>query len=760
MRRIVIAIGVPQTHFFRVWGLLLGVLLWTPCLHAAKDVEFNVDITCGWDGYYRPMEWTPVEVSISSELKEPFAGSFSLSAQQDGLNTLNVGQTFVLMPNVSLPISLVTKFAFGAGNCDLAIRDSRGRARWRHSRTMWDFSSPNRLLRAVQEQDLLVGLVGSMQFGLMRLPKETACLSSRGQGQVYVAPKLARVAPWDWTGYVSLDLLVLSDPDWSLFKPQQIKAICDWVSNGGSVLLVLGNNPLPQDSPLRVLLPFHLSEPREVEIPPQTMEVWGLDPQQTQTVTAWPLSPKQNVPIPGRVGLGTASLYGEGRVGFGRVAVLAFKPAQLNEAQAGHAAAFWTSHIAACLADGPMSGTDSNPPDARAAVSTSGRTIVLAGSAPEDNSPGQSVRNDNRHRISVAQSASNQVMNHLFQLRQMQPLSIWWVILTLMSLAVLLGPVDYWILKRWDKQPYTWLTSTAWIVVFTVGAYYGVQWLRAGSMELRAVTVLDGVAGGNCAWGTCYAGLFAPRSDDYHLEGLAPNQWWSGIAPMQEELWAHQRESGIRQIHCMQADGGNLPVSLPISIWTVQSLVGEWPLQEMPFSATVSRPSGPRRVEGVPPSNRGQDARDTAVIEITNHSDSPIRMGYVLFQDSCADVGPVEAHATKRFETRVRPFRIWPNQGGFADPGSRGGPPNPWLGMELPRLPVSLSGVTDNAFFSQGCLSRTLGMYSCLDSGAALVCVVFENPPAPFTVKNRSYDVNHIQYARLLVPRAEAKAGE
>ena len=112
---------------------------------------------------------------------------------------------------------------------------------------------------------------------------------------------------------------------------------------------------------------------------------------------------------------------------------------------------------------------------------------------PATNAPAAPKEYDNRDRIGVAQSAANQVMNYLFELRQMQPLSIWWIILTLATLAVLLGPVDYWVLKRLDKQPFTWLTSAAWIAVFTAGAYYGVQWLRAGAMELRAVTVVDGI---------------------------------------------------------------------------------------------------------------------------------------------------------------------------------------------------------------------------------------------------------------------------
>ncbi len=201
-------------------------------------------------------------------------------------------------------------------------------------------------------------------------------------------------------------------------------------------------------------------------------------------------------------------------------------------------------------------------------------------------------------------------MEYLYKLEQMRPLSIWWIVLTLMALAVLLGPVDYLVLKWLDKLPYTWLTSTGWIVIFTVGAYFGVQWLRSGAMEVRAVSVLDGIADSNCAWATCYAGLFAPRSDDYRLGGLSPHQWWSGIAPTREEMWAFQRDTGMQQIHCVQVDGGNLPVSLPINIWTVQPLLSEWPLDRLPFAATVEHRAGrsDRSRSRIPPIARSSGA--------------------------------------------------------------------------------------------------------------------------------------------------------
>lgn len=709
----------------RILIAALLLLAGTASVQGAKDIEFNVDFFCGWEGYYRPMEWTPVEVGIGA-MKEPFSGTFTITARQDGLNTLNVIHSFVLTPDRPLTAPLVTKFAFATDRCTLAIRDEKGRTRWQQAINLWDFSAANRMLRVVQEQDLLIGLVGQARFGLLRLPQETACTSDRGAGKVFLGSKVPRAAPWDWTGYVSLDLLVVCDLDWSLLQPQQARAIGEWISNGGTALVILGQHPLPADSPLRAFVPFDLGEPKQVQLPSLVLEEWGLDSSQAQTVTAWPLAPKPNAVIARKVVTSDGDcLWGVGFAGFGRMAVLAFNPAQLGEEQSGRSATFWTRQMAAVYR---------SQTSATSGVPAGGRRIILADeSQAGGNSPGGFNPNDNRYQITVAQKSTNQVMEFLYQLEQMKPLSIWWIVLTLMALAVLLGPVDYLVLKRLDKLPYTWLTSTGWIVIFTVGAYFGVQWLRAGAMEVRAVSVLDGIADSNCAWATSYTGLFAPRSGDYRLAGLMPNQWWSGISPMREEVWAYQRDTGMQQIHCLQVDGGNLPVSLPVNMWTVQPLLGEWALDRMPFTASVER-------------------REAAVAaEIRNTSDSAIQRGYILFADTCADLGPVPAHSTQRFDVRTRPFRSWEQMGPRPVPNRRGQPMVLMPGANAPRYPGQLGGPAESAFLAQGCLNRTLAMHACLDSGAALVCVVFEKAPLPVDVKDRSYAVNHIQVARQLV---------
>ena len=109
--------------------------------------------------------------------------------------------------------------------------------------------------------------MGQPQFGLLRLKDETACTSPRGTGAVCVGTKVPRMMPWDWTGFVSLDLLILFDPDWTQLRSQQVKAICDWVSNGGTLLLILGQHPLPTGQPAGGLASFPRRRPADVRDP-------------------------------------------------------------------------------------------------------------------------------------------------------------------------------------------------------------------------------------------------------------------------------------------------------------------------------------------------------------------------------------------------------------------------------------------------------------------------------------------------------------
>ncbi len=908
--------------------VVAGALVFvSPC---RGDSPFNVDFFCGWSGYYRPMEWTPVEIGISSQLKEPFAGSVIVSARQDSFNTMNVTQEFVLTPDIPLHLPLVTKLAFGASKCSIRIVDAkRGRTRYDYDFDLWDFSTRNRLLTDVGQADLLIGVVGSRRFGLLRVPNQSLSRSAEGTGKVYVGDKLARMVPWDWPGFVSLDLLILYDPDWAFLNRYQLAAITQWVSNGGSLLLVLGSHPLPADSVIAKLLPFEVESAKQVSISSQTLAEWGLSADRPETVTCWPLNPRPEARVWRAENMeGDECLFGTGYVDFGRMGVFAFDPATLSDRQKAYSARFWVSVIKATLEETSAGSTRSkertvfgsegrpSPPtgcaltgdlthpdrsaggieltvaglevgeyrmtswhnnpaslhspidiyvegllkssnnpqsqvladeyaaeavtefilsdsnsvviefrpvasefnrratlcgfelfrvrldrqDSEEEVSDRvlgvdfgaegqvvadgfvplglpekervhgvrfhdraglppGMSIVLQPTNPEDDlqfnrtlsaratrtvsrsiaevslRPMRSIeyvedagrdpgnrRHEYEFRVGLAQAASNAVMLFLSGIPEMRPLSIWWVILLLTALAVLLGPVDYKLLKRLDRLPFTWLTCSFWIVLFTVGAYYGVQALRGGKMQLRVISVLDGIENTGRFWSTSYSGLFAPYSADYQFDGLEASQWWSGLAPTEESIYAGNLEAGSRQIYCYQHDGGNLPYSVPVNIWTMQFLLKESVGEQLPFQATVVREGG-----GI-------------AVRIVNDCDVAIRQGYVLLGDNQAmEFDVVPPRATKQFRGRPVHDDRWERWSVFQDPQR-------WS-RDFSRGRFE----KEKAFFARGCLQRTRAMKAYLAYDAAVVCAEYDNAPVFSTVKGRSCKYDHIQLVRLVV---------
>ncbi len=713
----------------RVSQILLAVLALAAVAPASEEDPFNVDFRCGWSGCYRPMEWTPVEIEIggTSELTEPFAGSFTVSSQQDGMNIMNVTNEFVLTPDIRLHLPLVTKLAYTADKCSLTIRDERGRTQWAQDFNLWDFSRRNRLITAVNENDLLIGLVGRRKFGLLGLAKQTSCKSGRGQGEVHIGDKLPRMVPWDWTGFVPLDLLILYDPDWSLFNRQQLNAIAQWVSNGGKLLLVLGSHPLAPANPIARLLPFELRDVKQTTVPSETLREWDLRPGEPENITAWPLTPKSDARFyEAETHNADECLFATGYAGFGRVGVLGFDPSTLTDRQKANAARFWVSRIRAMLEDDPS--LPRSTVDRRLQSNRISRSIVFGKQTEETTNRSRRFSRSGRYEIGQAQAANNNVMEFLYQ--GIKPLSIWWVIFLLTTLAVLLGPLDYKLLKRKGRLPLTWLTCTFWIALFTVGAYYGVEALRGGDMELTVVSVLDGIENTDHAWSTDYCGLFAPSSDDYRLEGLQPNQWWSGIAPTQQSIYQHNREVAGRRIYCFQHDGGNIPYSLPINIWTIQCLLNESPVQKLPFAAEVRR-----------------DA-DEIVVSIVNESESAIRNAHVFVADNRgANLGPVPAGASTEFRKNLRPMRIWADY----DPG----PYNQNYSSRGRRYSGSFKN--ENAFYAQGSLQRTRAISDYVARGAAVVSVEYDQAPISFGLEDRSFTQNHIQLARLVVFPKEQK---
>ncbi len=915
---------------------IVAMLLVTTAV-AKEKTQFNVDIFCGWDNHYRPMQWTPIEIGISTNLTEDRLNTeIVFSARQDGMNTMNITHECVLIPDLPLNLPLVTKFAFGADKCTLAIIDKDSRRKYfQDDFSLWTAQNTNRLMTVLNRSDFLAGLIGSRKFSILKLPESSVSRIAQQPGKVFVAPKYAKMAPWDWTGYSSLDILVLYNPDWDIFNQHQIHALTQWLANGGNLLIVLGTNPFPRDSELAKLLPF---EPQqggtELTIESQLLSRLSLNSEQAVTAVCNPLKQKPDARFcRSWNNQSDRTLFATGYAGFGRVGILAFDPAILSDQVNTDPARFWVKLISDIITcgdekitvktpvnevskrtnkyaliadsvhpdDGPggikmtlegltpgnykintyhnalthafgsinilvngdiqkdnffQSGVweedDVSKAEIKFLVTESGKTEIEFRPHPSSTSPraalsgfeltkqenqnpqkkqnvlnvdfgttGQTVakgfvglgtprgsrtrdakarrielrksfnssdglpegititletqkKNDNleftithpmpqrnqrrpRTRTSqniastltrtieyqtepqldleqqrsqrrgrgfftgFAQAGLNAVMEHLYHIAQMKPLSIWWVILLLTMLAILLGPVDYLVLKRLDRLPMTWLTCAMWIALFTVGAYYGVQAIRGGEMQLRAVSVVDAVDANSPIFSTTYSGLFAPYSADYKLDGLKSNQWWSAISPAADNMYQAMPSIVSRDIYCFQHDGGNIPYSLPINIWTMQCLLTESSIDTFPFSATFSRHF------------------DNIKLTITNLSDHPITGGFVLLDhENMIKFRTVGAHATKEFSSESIEESIVKKTLRRAN-------------NNQPYIRFNGSFQIEKALFAQGSLQRTRAIQRYLDDGAAVICAHYENLPFPFEVKGRSYTSTHQQIARLVV---------
>ena len=79
------------------------------------------------------------------------------------------------------------------------------------------------------------------------------------------------------------------------------------------------------------------------------------------------------------------------------------------------------------------------------------RSLVLIDTDHQDQ-PDSSQRFQNHYQFQESQQQQREVLDYLYGIEELRPLHIGWVILLLVTLALLLGPIDYWVLKKLDRS--------------------------------------------------------------------------------------------------------------------------------------------------------------------------------------------------------------------------------------------------------------------------------------------------------------------
>jgi hypothetical protein len=684
MKRMKTTVGV----FFLIAGFC-------SCVWAAPSDKalFNVTISVGWEGHVRMAEWSPIEVMISSQYEEPFIGSIEISMAQDSQHRLVLHKPLVVQPAQTIRVPIVSKMSRSSDQCRIRMIGRDGSVYLNQVFDLMNYSQGMPNLDLVDSRQTFIAVTGKtgIAFDLDEINKD--------EEQVVGCRMFTPMLPHTWVGYSGLDVLVLNDPDYAQMNLAQIQALSQWISNGGNAIIVMGTKSIPADSDLGKLVTFKIEPPKTMTISSESLDTWKLVKSKENAMTpGWVIDPKM-VPPEWRIAVKDRNgnpLILEGRVGFGKVRLLTFDPQTLVWPDEKERKKFWLGQL--------------------------GHMIDLEKFKKKED---EQQKWKYSRTLSLQDAGQNSILGYLLRISGLRPISIWSVLMVLGVMGLLIGPVDYLVLKKMNKLPWTYVTFFSILTVFTVGAYYGVQYWRAGDDQLRRLAVVDKIDGTSCCWQTGFTCIFASKSDDFIMTGQQPMSWWSGLGLNTE--WYGSGRGILSNVVCLQQDG-NIPVSMPINIWSVRTLLDQEPMEKsaFPISAEVEL--------------NGEQIR----AKITNHGHVPIEQGMVRVKAGwIMFTKPIAPEETRLVEGQVEKNN------------------SSWMKSDdkpLEDYQYHMGNIYEHwlVLSARGVLPRTQGIEGRIEQGDAVIYAVSEEGPScPLQFKDKPVKTTSKTYYRLVIPHVQ-----
>ena len=312
-------------------------------------------------------------------------------------------------------------------------------------------------------QQLVVGVVaerpGDIIGGLDLLPNQNQ-LAPLTLG-LTVGDLPERVEAWN-----TLDRLVWQDTDSATLSTEQLNALRGWIAGGGRLVIVGGTaGPSSLSAFPDAILPYRPTATTDLAPASLTAMLGELPAGATDL-------PALTGELTGGRALATSGdrvVAAERSYGSGAVTVVGFDPTigWIAESDAGEG--LWRRLLPSRSSGGPVVGDDSQ--------------IVSAAS----------------------------------QLPSLATPQISGLILLLGAYILLIGPINYLVLKRLDKREWAWVTMPALIGIFAVASYGIGSFLRGSEVIVNEVAIVRGAPGATEGTAQAYLGVFSPTRGTYQL---------------------------------------------------------------------------------------------------------------------------------------------------------------------------------------------------------------------------------------------------
>ncbi len=601
-------------------ALLLLCLLAAPAMAQPPGgpVEFT-RINIGFAGRYKVGYWTPVRLTLKlGALPEGVAslrGHVSLAvADGDGAtNRVRTEQPIQLSPGAGTQtVVLYAKFGGVDNVVEATFHPEGGRPisrRFDGAEIGDERHVPWAMLSA---QELIVNVGSSAGF------EAAAQLNRSDDGESIAVARLddTRSLPTRWYGYEGVDTLALttSRPEvYDTLNAAQVEAIRHWLELGGRLILFAGDEAprmLDPQEPLAGFAPGSFQNKDMITLS-RTGEL-----EEYAEADADPLLLAGDLRVPkladvrGKVEVrqGEAALVIRSPFGFGEVV---FVGADFDRG----AFVRWRSRgqFLNKLLGKPAAGVK----------------------RVSDDDPGGRLSH------SGLTDLSGQLRGALDQFAGIRLVPFYVVALLVLGYIVLIGPVDYFVVKRlFGRMEYTWITFPLIVVAVSYGAYVLAYRMKGDQLRVNQVDLVDVDLDRNLVRGTSWMNVFSPRVDDYDVTGVP--RFASGAAPQNTETltsWMGLPGSALGGMNQSSSPGGvfqnsyryspdlDRMLGVPIQVWSTKCFTSRWSANA-PGRVDVKLSLGP---DGLPSGT------------ITNGLDVPLRDCMLAYDHWAFSLGDVAA---------------------------------------------------------------------------------------------------------------------
>ncbi|MHB9108258.1 MAG: hypothetical protein ACYDCO_14475 [Armatimonadota bacterium] len=497
----------------------LGLLCGLPALAAP-----TLDVSVGFDGYYRPGTLVPVAVTVHNTDGPTIQGelrivSKDLPEEMDVYRypvTIAKGATQLRFLNFVPP-------AF-ARNISVELWSQRRKVAAGQYTRCQEVYGQDRLLTVVGGSGSTLNYANGQSIKVPAEPYprpwNLSALEARQQGYAYGGQpmnvsggrggstgnvRLCHVSPKKLPdnpeAYGSTDLLLLSsDVTENALSADAQKAIAVWVAGGGHLLVAGGGVPARLDAPFYAdLLPTRHGKTRsgtEIINTPGVGKAWSR------------------------------------KIGAGRVTQLAFDPDIVQLADAGAASKYF------------------------------GKLVEKGPSSP------------------LTMSASSGLRSAV-SVNKLKPPNLTLIVLYLIVYLILLVPVNYFVLRKLDQRELAWLTTPAIVLIFTFGAY-GIGYATKGNrLVFNLAGIMETSAGQREGELISSLLLFSPVRTTYQLELGREAMLVRGFDSSGEEQYygyrGGYRDTGSRQpLNIYQGDDRLTVERISVSQWDFRRFVAAY----------------------------------------------------------------------------------------------------------------------------------------------------------------------------------------